>query len=184
MILWFAILICFCLFFFFFFQAEDGIRDVAVTGVQTCALPISRPESAPRAGGSGVGAGGSLAAEGREMITRWLPAHAISRQSPHTHSRISEPAAHRDRDADPVGTLRYRDPTEGGAAPQHGDGESGAFVHPRCVQRVEHARCDNAGVREQDRVYPHAVVGFAPHAVAILQDPDERVPVAKPFRSK
>src|SRR2546429_4199166 len=29
--------------FFFFFQAEDGIRDVAVTGVQTCALPISTP---------------------------------------------------------------------------------------------------------------------------------------------
>src|SRR2546429_3946993 len=27
-------------FLFFFFQAEDGIRDVAVTGVQTCALPI------------------------------------------------------------------------------------------------------------------------------------------------
>src|SRR6266478_8396819 len=26
--------------FFFFFQAEDGIRDVTVTGVQTCALPI------------------------------------------------------------------------------------------------------------------------------------------------
>src|SRR2546422_443403 len=28
--------------FVFFFQAEDGIRYVAVTGVQTCALPISR----------------------------------------------------------------------------------------------------------------------------------------------
>ena len=28
------------LFFFFFFQAEDGIRDWSVTGVQTCALPI------------------------------------------------------------------------------------------------------------------------------------------------
>src|SRR2546427_11732854 len=28
------------LFFFFFFQAEDGIRDLTVTGVQTCALPI------------------------------------------------------------------------------------------------------------------------------------------------
>ena len=27
-------------FFFFFFQAEDGIRDIGVTGVQTCALPI------------------------------------------------------------------------------------------------------------------------------------------------
>src|SRR5437879_11603478 len=28
------------LYFFFFFQAEDGIRDTSVTGVQTCALPI------------------------------------------------------------------------------------------------------------------------------------------------
>src|SRR5260370_25519931 len=28
-------------FYFFFFQAEDGIRDSSVTGVQTCALPIS-----------------------------------------------------------------------------------------------------------------------------------------------
>src|SRR5256885_3022370 len=28
------------LYFFFFFQAEDGIRDYKVTGVQTCALPI------------------------------------------------------------------------------------------------------------------------------------------------
>src|SRR2546430_38332 len=28
------------LLFFFFFQAEDGIRDLTVTGVQTCALPI------------------------------------------------------------------------------------------------------------------------------------------------
>src|SRR2546429_5490070 len=33
---------------FFFFQAEDGIRDVAVTGVQTCALPISRAGEAGR----------------------------------------------------------------------------------------------------------------------------------------
>src|SRR6266446_7292195 len=30
------------MFFFFFFQAEDGIRDYKVTGVQTCALPILR----------------------------------------------------------------------------------------------------------------------------------------------
>src|SRR6266850_3077646 len=28
------------MYFFFFFQAEDGIRDYKVTGVQTCALPI------------------------------------------------------------------------------------------------------------------------------------------------
>src|SRR5205807_7392007 len=32
---------------FFFFQAEDGIRDYKVTGVQTCALPISGPTSRP-----------------------------------------------------------------------------------------------------------------------------------------
>src|SRR5256885_6275884 len=32
--------------FFFFFQAEDGIRDYKVTGVQTCALPISSTPSA------------------------------------------------------------------------------------------------------------------------------------------
>src|SRR2546430_10116448 len=31
-----------CGLLFFFFQAEDGIRDLTVTGVQTCALPISR----------------------------------------------------------------------------------------------------------------------------------------------
>src|SRR2546430_3160443 len=31
-------------FFCFFFQAEDGIRDLTVTGVQTCALPISLPK--------------------------------------------------------------------------------------------------------------------------------------------
>src|SRR5690606_40056050 len=32
---------------FFFFQAEDGIRDFHVTGVQTCALPISALRAAP-----------------------------------------------------------------------------------------------------------------------------------------
>src|SRR5687768_17869494 len=52
---------------FFFFQAEDGIRDVAVTGVQTCALPIfpdstqtkcrcsPAPRSAVEAASSGPG---------------------------------------------------------------------------------------------------------------------------------
>src|SRR2546430_13636116 len=41
---------------FFFFQAEDGIRDLTVTGVQTCALPISFPYgTAPRDLYSGSG---------------------------------------------------------------------------------------------------------------------------------
>src|SRR5207248_4598258 len=39
-VVWFVTLSSFGLFFFFFFQAEDGIRDRTVTGVQTCALPI------------------------------------------------------------------------------------------------------------------------------------------------
>src|SRR2546430_7430839 len=37
----FSVLVAYCFIFFFFFQAEDGIRDLTVTGVQTCALPIS-----------------------------------------------------------------------------------------------------------------------------------------------
>src|SRR5256885_6592772 len=37
------------IFSFFFFQAEDGIRDYKVTGVQTCALPISATSTTPGA---------------------------------------------------------------------------------------------------------------------------------------
>src|SRR3989441_1466128 len=47
--------------FFFFFQAEDGIRDKLVTGVQTCALPISvaaPPRSLWRSGLEGAPGGG------------------------------------------------------------------------------------------------------------------------------
>src|SRR3712207_7665865 len=48
--------------FFFFFQAEDGIRDIGVTGVQTCALPISVKLAADAdslISGSSTGPGGS-----------------------------------------------------------------------------------------------------------------------------
>src|SRR2546427_5069246 len=47
---------CACaIFFFFFFQAEDGIRDLTVTGVQTCALPISAGAlAAYKNGGNGA----------------------------------------------------------------------------------------------------------------------------------
>src|SRR2546430_5451957 len=38
---------------FFFFQAEDGIRDLTVTGVQTCALPISVAVTGVGLGGRG-----------------------------------------------------------------------------------------------------------------------------------
>src|SRR5256886_6456143 len=47
--------------FFFFFQAEDGIRDLTVTGVQTCALPISERGARSRRACS------SLAPRGRRV---------------------------------------------------------------------------------------------------------------------
>src|SRR5256884_9648323 len=52
----------------FFFQAEDGIRDVAVTGVQTCALPISRQTGRQEV---------SAALEG-ERVALDAPAHETS----------------------------------------------------------------------------------------------------------
>src|SRR5438445_7942702 len=47
--------------YLFFFQAEDGIRDIGVTGVQTCALPISRSSAAGR-GPAGRARSGTTAA--------------------------------------------------------------------------------------------------------------------------
>src|SRR6266496_6030599 len=73
--------------FFFFFQAEDGIRDLYVTGVQTCALPISRrsadPDAEGRAGPADhAGREHSPAAGrseerrvGKECRSRWSPYH-------------------------------------------------------------------------------------------------------------
>src|SRR5437762_6362443 len=53
--------------FFFFFQAEDGIRDTSVTGVQTCALPILETAPARPVHGArrGPGTGDVLSRHGR-----------------------------------------------------------------------------------------------------------------------
>src|SRR5690606_40070502 len=45
---------------FFFFQAEDGIRDFHVTGVQTCALPILLRDVAQLGRAPGLGPGGRM----------------------------------------------------------------------------------------------------------------------------
>src|SRR2546422_8610349 len=63
---------------FFFFQAEDGIRDVAVTGVQTCALPILLDLSRFAGGLTPTGCGGRrqtkvlrlLGKDGRQYVFR------------------------------------------------------------------------------------------------------------------
>src|SRR5256885_6975482 len=80
----------------FFFQAEDGIRDYKVTGVQTCALPISRtkqPVVARQAIGQlavevahgrvGEGLRGQRKAKvaQREALARGLPGIEIGRAS-------------------------------------------------------------------------------------------------------
>src|SRR2546425_9378199 len=76
---------------FFFFQAEDGIRDKLVTGVQTCALPISggrarpapgrtppgsssRPETSRRSRGGPRGRSEERRV-GKECRSRWSPYH-------------------------------------------------------------------------------------------------------------
>src|SRR5690625_5959248 len=51
----------------FFFQAEDGIRDGHVTGVQTCALPISGPSS-PERDSAGPGGSGDRGGHGRPWL--------------------------------------------------------------------------------------------------------------------
>src|SRR2546430_12329516 len=77
---------------YFFFQAEDGIRDLTVTGVQTCALPISwhcrvrhgtdcrpgatRGAHSARAHGPDGGNGRSEERRvGKECRSRWSPYH-------------------------------------------------------------------------------------------------------------
>src|SRR2546429_6736758 len=83
---------------FFFFQAEDGIRDVAVTGVQTCALPISHGERGVQGdhGDHHLGAVPveQLAAVRRPhrlapTLERHLPAAARSGERPHEIGRAS-----------------------------------------------------------------------------------------------
>src|SRR5207247_4521005 len=60
----------------FFFQAEDGIRGPLVTGVQTCALPISLPRSAPQTPptsgpGQGADTGTPRRSEERRVGKEW-----------------------------------------------------------------------------------------------------------------
>src|SRR6266498_741875 len=77
------------LLFFFFFQAEDGIRDADVTGVQTCALPICAGGCARRTSTTPACCGGEAVLRsvwivpvrseerrvGKECRSRWSPYH-------------------------------------------------------------------------------------------------------------
>src|SRR2546430_10140132 len=93
---------------FFFFQAEDGIRDLTVTGVQTCALPISH---GPVDGGAYGGGHGVH----RQRSTLWSPPLLL---------HWSLPSARRRRDAHlRVGRLAAWARSLGLDRPRRGGGE-------------------------------------------------------------
>src|SRR3989454_7814924 len=77
--------------FFFFFQAEDGIRDYKVTGVQTCALPISGRASRARAGVRRVRRAASVPRGVRARSRRKLPTPAVRSESDLMANRIPPP---------------------------------------------------------------------------------------------
>src|SRR5256886_12667693 len=67
----------------FFFQAEDGIRDLTVTGVQTCALPISQLAGGPSAapGSSARPRAACASVRARTRGARRGAVHAAKRRS-------------------------------------------------------------------------------------------------------
>src|SRR6266700_5864765 len=78
-------------YFFFFFQAEDGIRDFHVTGVQTCALPILAPERSGRPGASERHSFGATGAASASSASRLEPEVAFGVPSASSPRRPSPP---------------------------------------------------------------------------------------------
>src|SRR2546430_9167358 len=97
-------------FFFFFFQAEDGIRDLTVNGVQTCALPISRRLRARRprwAAPAPPGRPRPRAAPGRGRRAGGGPSAGPARCSPPAASEIGR-ASCRERGEISVGAVSFK----------------------------------------------------------------------------
>src|SRR5437764_13648277 len=101
----------------FFFQAEDGIRDTSVTGVQTCALPILRRRASSkvaswagvnRLGSSSVKGSRSIAARkrseerrvGKECRSRWWRHHARKKRGKRYTHRLETRSTRAQRMAD------------------------------------------------------------------------------------
>src|SRR5258708_19014577 len=76
---------------FFFFQAEDGIRDDLVTGVQTCALPISRKKARWDCGGSALCCEPASIVHLHRIIARRRPVYPrLSRASLKLHTLLQD----------------------------------------------------------------------------------------------
>src|SRR5215203_4556041 len=133
-------------FFFFFFQAEDGIRDIGVTGVQTCALPISCCDD-PEKGECPV----------------------VDLEAGEQHRRLAG-----DRDQGALERHQHEDPGVAGVA-DHVSGEVDQLVGHRAGQENEaRHRGGMVGARVPDRVdrltnpvYRHRLIQIAADAVLI-----------------
>src|SRR5437764_2957642 len=90
---------------FFFFQAEDGIRDTSVTGVQTCALPIAR---GARVGGRRLGRGGPGVARGRPRIGAQARPAAVAAVGGASSDGVAAPGPGAARDRPAGGTRAAR----------------------------------------------------------------------------
>src|SRR6266566_7765946 len=91
---------------FFFFQAEDGIRDYKVTGVQTCALPISLEPRRPR-GCLVTNSAAELASRDRATATRVGVVLAKIEAAFHRAVVRAQTAGEIDRARDPRALARF-----------------------------------------------------------------------------
>src|SRR6266404_8926205 len=141
--------------FFFFFQAEDGIRDKLVTGVQTCALPIS----AWMPGGRHGQEAGRCAAQARGIRCGDLAGARPAR------ARVDEdvPGARRRGLSRPVAQTWAADRFEGGVAPER------AFHAARVLTRAP-------GTAPLAQFYSHASMGDSDPAQMPVREARDRSP--------
>src|SRR5260370_12688682 len=123
---------------FFFFQAEDGIRDSSVTGVQTCALPIFGPNGAGKTTLFNVISGltpsdGGQIRLGADRLDG-LSAHAIARRGVGRTFQIPRP----------LGRMTLLENVLVYAHDQPGEGLTRVFTTPKPVSAQEHPARERA----------------------------------------
>src|SRR2546427_2495070 len=147
---------------FFFFQAEDGIRDLTVTGVQTCALPISRRSVARGDDDLGLPSG-----ELQHPAAGPLPQVVAPRARDPQADRRDEPQGAHDRASRAVLQGRRR---KGRDRPRQGKAAARQARGPEAPRRRTGARSSGAG--------PARMIPFA--CVLLILAPPQTVVIATP----
>src|SRR5256886_1484117 len=132
----------------FFFQAEVGIRDLTVTGVQTCALPIWRAGALPESAGVAL-----RAARRRRRL------HAVARRVG-AYRRLQYRASLRDRRLDGAARGPTRPP---GRRRGKDDRPHGGRLAARAAGRDPGPRDDAAHGREHRLLCPARLLSGIPH---------------------